>query len=109
MYDVFRDNRFTSAPRTTRRSMGWSDVEPFSESRTYRAVCTLGRWAEGSAILSALDGERVLFGALGVLVLASVVSVFRSNLGAGVQFLSFALAFVCIAALTQRFVDTGGE
>ncbi|QLH76973.1 hypothetical protein HZS55_06540 [Halosimplex rubrum] len=85
------------------------DVEPFSESATYRAVRTLGRWAEGSVLFAHLDGERVLFGALAALVVVSVGSVFRSNLGSGVKFLSFALVFVCLAALTARFVDPGAE
>jgi hypothetical protein len=89
--------------------MARRDIEPFSESATYRAVRTLRRWAEGIVLLGRLDGERVLFGALAALVLVSVGSVFRSNLGSGVKFLSFALVFVCLAALTERVLDPGPE
>ncbi|QLH81403.1 hypothetical protein [Halosimplex pelagicum] len=89
--------------------MGRPDIEPFSESATYRVVRTLRRWAEGSVLLSRLDGERVLSGALAALVLLSVVSVFRSNLGSGVKFLSFALVFVAVAALTERFLYPDAE
>jgi|GEM_PF-661259 len=80
-------------------------LEPFSESRTYDALQTLHRWTDSSTVISLLGSERVLLGSLAVFVLVSVVSVFRSNLGAGVKFLSFALFFVCLAALIDRFVD----
>lgn len=80
-------------------------LEPFSESRTYDVLQTLHRWTDSSTVISLLGSERVLLGSLAVFVLVSVVSVFRSNLGAGVKFLSFALFFVCLAALIDRFVD----
>lgn len=85
------------------------DVEPFTESATYRVVRTLRRWTTSSALLSRLDAERALFGILGAVVLVSVASVFRSNLGAGVKFLSFALVFVCVAWATSRAVDPGAD
>ncbi|WP_135366152.1 hypothetical protein [Halosimplex halophilum] len=89
--------------------MGRRDIEPFSESATYRVARTLRRWAEGSVLLSRLDGERALSAALAAVVLVSVASVFRSNLGAGVKFLSFALVFVSVAALTERFLYPEAE
>ncbi|WP_436932513.1 hypothetical protein [Halosimplex halobium] len=85
------------------------DIEPFSESATYRVLRTLRRWAEGSVLLSRLGGERALFAALAAVVLLSVVSVFGSNLGAGVKFLSFALVFVSVAALTERYLYPEAE
>lgn len=85
--------------------MGSAIVDSISESRTYRVAVTLRRWVADSATASLLERERVLVGALALIVLVSAGSVFRSNLGAGVKFLSFALLFACLAWLTARFLD----
>lgn len=84
-------------------------VDPFFESRIYAVLRTLRRWTATSTLFSLLGSERVLLGGLAGFVLLSVVSVFDSNLGAGVKFLSFALLFVCLAALIDRFVDPPTE
>ncbi len=89
--------------------MGQGRIEPFSESKTYAVVRTLYGWTASSRVLSLLDDERVLFGCLAGFVLASVVAVFRSNLGAGVKFLSFALLFVALAVPIHRLVDPPTE
>lgn len=84
-------------------------LRSFSESRAYAAIRMLYRRAANGRLLSLLGTERVLLGILAAFVLASVVSVFRSNLGAGIQFLSFALLFVCLAVLIERFVEPPTE
>lgn len=89
--------------------MGRDLLRSFSESKAYAVIRTLYRWMANSTVLSVLDNERVLFGVLAVFVLASVVSVFRSNLGAGIEFLSFALLFVCLAVLIDRFIEPPTE
>jgi hypothetical protein len=89
--------------------MDRGDVEPFSESVTNRVLRTLRRWAAGSVLLSRVGRERALLATLLVVVLVSVASVFGSNLGSGVKFLSFALVFVCLAALVERVVDPGSD
>ncbi len=84
-------------------------LESIRESKTYRIARTARRWAAGSVALSLLGRERVLAGLVGVFVLLSVASVFRSNLGSGVKFLSFLLLFVAIALLTERVADPPTE
>lgn len=81
----------------------------FSESRTYAAVRTFYRRAASSRLLSVLGDERVLFSVLAAFVLASVVSVFRSNLWAGIEFLSFVLVFIPLAVLIDRLVYVPAE
>lgn len=84
-------------------------LESIRESKTYRIARTARRWAAGSLVLSLLGRERVLAGLIGVFVLGSVVSVFGSNLGSGVKFLSFLLLFAAIALLAERVVDPPTE
>lgn len=80
-------------------------LELIWKSKTYRLARTARRWAAGSVVLSLLGQERALAGLVSVFVLGSVASIFRSNLGSGVKFLSFLLLFVGIALLTERVVD----
>lgn len=80
-------------------------LESIPESKTYRIVRTARRWAADSTVISLLGRERVLAGLAGVFVLVSVVSVFRSNLGSGVKFLSFLLLFVAVSLLAERAID----
>lgn len=84
-------------------------LETIRQSKTYRIARTARRWAAGSIVLSLLGRERVLAGLVGAVVLLSVASVFRSNLGSGVKFLSFLLLFVAIALLTERVVEPPTE
>ncbi len=80
-----------------------------SESKANAAIRTLYRRAASSRALSVLGDERVLIGALAVSVLASAVSVFRSNPAAGIEFLSFVLVFVPLAVLIDRFLEIPTE
>jgi len=79
------------------------------ESRAYRALRTLRRWADDSVVCSAVVDERVLKGLVAVFVVGSVLSVLASNLGAGVKFLSFLLVFAVLGGATARRLDPGGE
>ena len=78
-------------------------------SRLASVVETLARWTESSVLCAVLTPTRLLTGVLGSAVLVSVVAVYRSQLGAGVKFLSFALLFVAIAALVGRVVEPPAE
>lgn len=78
-------------------------------SRTYAAVRTLRRWADGSTVVGLAGRPRVLRALAGALVLASVASVLGSNLGAGLKFLSFLLCFVIVAAIARPFVEPSTE
>jgi len=80
-----------------------------SESRIYGVARTLRQWTVTSVLLARLGPTRLLTALVGGFVLASVGFVYRSNLGAGVKFLSFALLFVAVAALVQRFVGPPSE
>jgi len=76
-----------------------------SDSRVYGVVRTLRRWTATSVVVSRLGVSGLLTAAVGAFGLASVVFVYRSNLGAGIKFLSFALLFLGVAAVVQRLVD----
>ena len=80
-----------------------------SDSRVYGVVRTLRRWTETSVLLSRLGVSGLLTAFVGAVGLASVVFVYRSNLGAGIKFLSFALLFVGVAALVERLVEEPAE
>lgn len=84
---------------------GMGVLEFVSESKTYRMLRTVRRWAANSVVLSVLGRERVQAGLVSAFALASVASVFATDLGAGVQFLSFLLLFVGLSLLAARVVD----
>lgn len=84
-------------------------AETFRQSAIGRLASTLRRWARTSTVVALLASERLLAVVLGGFVLLSVVSVFASNLGSGVKFLSFLVLFVAVAAVTHRFVDPPSE
>lgn len=89
--------------------MGRDLLRSLSESRAYAAIRTLYQWAANGRLLSVLGTERGLLGVLTVSILASAVSVFRSNPAASIEFLSFALVFVPLAVLIERFVEVPAE
>lgn len=82
------------------------DVERILEgSVTYRAVSLVRKWWAHSTVERLLDDERVLVAGIGLLLLLSLVRVLTSTMGAPVKFLSFALLFVLVVALTWRYTD----
>lgn len=74
-------------------------------SLLYRLAERLHRWAQGSLLVRLLNDERVLVGLLGGFLLISLVRILSSGLHVTVQFLSFALLFVVLVALTWNYTQ----
>ncbi len=85
--------------------MELSPAEIVKNSLLYRVSAQLIEWAEQSLFLRALNDERVLVGALGLGLLASLVRILSSGLHVTIQFLSFALLFVVLAAVTWNYTE----
>jgi hypothetical protein len=82
------------------------DVETILEgSVTFRAFSLVRKWLTHSMVAQLLADERVLIAGLGLFLLLSLVRVLTSTMGAPVKFLSFALLFVFVAALTWHYTD----
>lgn len=85
--------------------MGLSPVEIIKNSLLYRISAQVINWAEHSVLVRALNDERVLVGILGAGLLASLVRILSSGLHVTIQFLSFALLFVVLAAVTWNYTE----
>lgn len=85
--------------------MGLSPVEIIKNSLLYRLSAQIIKWAEHSVLVRALNDERVLVGILGAGLLASLVRILSSGLHVTIQFLSFALLFVVLAAVTWNYTE----
>ena len=85
--------------------MGPSPVEIVKNSLLYRISAQIVEWAEGSLVVRALNDERVLVGLLGLGLLASLVRILSSGLHVTIQFLSFALLFVVLVAVTWNYTE----
>lgn len=85
--------------------MGLSPVEIIKNSLLYRISAQIIKWAEHSVLVRALNDERVLVGILGAGLLASLVRILSSGLHVTIQFLSFALLFVVLAAVTWNYTE----
>lgn len=85
--------------------MGLSPVEIIKNSLLYRVSAQIVEWAERSLVVRALNDERVLVGLLGLGLLASLVRILSSGLHVTVQFLSFALLFVVLVAVTWNYTE----
>ena len=85
--------------------MGSNPVEVIKNSLLYRVSAQVAEWAEESLLVRALNDERVLVGLLSVGLLASIVRILSSGLHVTIQFLSFALLFVVIAAVTWNYTE----
>ena len=83
--------------------MGPKPVEVIKNSLLYRVSAQIAEWAEESLLVRALNDERVLVGLLGLGLLASLVRILSSGLHVAIQFLSFALLFVVLAAVTWNY------
>ena len=84
------------------------DVRPIDIIRgsvLYRVISQLVRWSDESYIISLLNDERVLVGFLGAGLIFSLVRILSSSLHVTVQFLSFTLLFVVIAAVTWNYTE----
>ena len=85
--------------------MGLSLVEIIKNSLLYRVSAQVVEWAEQSLLVRALNDERVLGGLLGLGLLASLVRILSSGLHVTIQFLSFALLFVVLVAVTWNYTE----
>jgi len=85
--------------------MELSAVTIVKNSLLYRAAAQIVQWAERSLAVQALNDERMLLGLLGPGLLASLVRILSSGLHVTVQFLSFALLFVILVAVTWSHTE----
>ena len=85
--------------------MGPNPVEVIKNSLLYRVSTQVAEWAEKSLLVRALNDERVLVGLLSVGLLASIVRILSSGLRVTIQFLSFALLFVVLTAVTWNYTE----
>lgn len=75
----------------------------------YRVIAKLRRWARGSTAAALVTDERFQQGFIVLVLLTSLVSVFRSDADAAVKFLSFALLFVLTVVVTWSLTDPLAE
>lgn len=78
-------------------------IDIIRNSKTYAVVQQVQKWAAESTLAKLLNDERVLVGLLGLFVLFSLVRILASSMHVTVKFLSFALLFVVLAALTWNY------
>ena len=63
------------------------------------------KWADGSIVVRLLADERLLTGLLGLFTLFSLIRILASDIHASIKFLSFALMFVLLTALTWNYTE----
>lgn len=85
--------------------MGLELVEVFKQSMTYKGLSRIREWTEKSTVVRLINDERVLITAIVIFLLLSLGRVLTSSMDAPVKFLSFALLFVVIIALTWNYTD----
>lgn len=85
--------------------MDLSPAEIIKNSLLYRASAQIAEWAEHSLLVRALNNERVLVGLLSLGLLASLVRILSSGVHVTIQFLSFALLFVVLVAVTWNYTE----
>lgn len=76
-----------------------------SGSILYRLINRFRQWAERSFFVRLLNDERVLAAGAGLFLLFSLVRVLSSGLHVTIQFLSFALLFLVLAAITWNHTE----
>lgn len=76
-----------------------------ARSRTYQGLSRLRQWSEHSTVGCLLTDERTLVGVVALVLTVSLIRVLTSTMAAPVKFLSFALLFVVVAALTWRYTE----
>jgi len=74
-------------------------------SLLFRAIARFWSLAERSLVVRLLKDERVLVGVLTAFLLLSLVRVLSSSVHVTIQFLSFALLFVVLAAVTWNHTE----
>lgn len=79
------------------------------ESMLYRSLARLRKWSRHSRAVAIMTSERFQEAVIAVVLLASSVSIFRSDANAAVKFLSFALLFVLTVVVTWSLTDPFSE
>lgn len=82
-----------------------SPLEIIKKSVLYRASAQIVAWANKSYIISLLNDQRVLVGILGGMLILSLLRILSSGLHVAIQFFSFALLFVVLAAVTWQYTE----
>jgi len=82
-----------------------SPVEIIKNSLLYRVSVQVAEWAGESHLVRVLNDKRVLGGLLGLGLLVSLIRILSSGLHVTIQFLSFALLFVVLAAVTWNYTE----
>lgn len=80
-------------------------AEIIRNSRTYQVMLRIRKWADVSILVRLLTDERVLIGLLGLFILFSLIRILASDMHASIKFLSFALMFVVLTALTWNYTE----
>lgn len=83
--------------------MGPRPRDVIENSLLFRAVTRFWSLAEHSLVVRLLNDERVLVGGLAVFLLLSLARVLSSGVHVTIQFLSFALLFVILTAVTWNY------
>ena len=74
-------------------------------SLLYRVSDRIYRWSGNSVVIKLLDDETILIGLLSLFLVASLLRVLASDIHVAIQFLSFALMFVVLLAITWRYTE----
>lgn len=85
--------------------MGPQPRDVIENSLLFRALSRFWSLAEHSLVVRLLNDERVLVGGLTVFLLLGLVRVLSSGVHVTIQFLSFALLFVVLTAVTWNYTE----
>ena len=85
--------------------MGPQPRDVIENSLLFRALSRFWSVAERSLIVRLLNDERVLVGGLTVFLLFSLARVLSSGVHVTIQFLSLALLFVILTAVTWNYTE----
>ncbi len=85
--------------------MGVKPANIIKKSLLYQSVVTIYRWSQGSILVRLLNDKRVLIGGLVLFLIASLLRVLASDIHVAIQFMSFALLFVVLLAITWQYTD----
>lgn len=85
--------------------MSAEPVDVIKNSLLYRSLAQVYDWSQGSVIIRLLNDERVLVGGLALFLLVSLLRVLASDIHVAIQFLSFALLFIVLLAITWQYTE----
>lgn len=72
-------------------------------SVVYKWICRGSNWLKESTITRLLSNQRVLAGLLGGILVISLIRILSSGMNVAIRFLSFALLFAVLVALTWSY------